>query len=147
MEKIVKVIGALCMCGYITALLVQFVPVNKTEKSIRLVVTLYIISVSLSPISIDYDYPKPFLPEISTVQEDSEIYFNDLLKAETEKILSDRLTEKNICYTGMDVHINKQTDKLYIDSILICGADSENIEKARAALSDVLSPDRIISGD
>ncbi len=147
MDRIIKAIGVLCMCGYITGLLVQFVPVNKTEKSIRLVVTLYIISVVLSPVSFESGYEGTVIPDISTVQADSSIYVIDALETETEKILSERLQEKNICYTGLNVHINKQTDKLYIDNILIYGADSENMEKARAALSDVLSSEKIISGD
>ncbi len=147
MDNIIKAAGVLCMCGYITGLQVQFVPLNKTEKSLRLVVTLYIISAVFSPAELKFSTPEIDLPATDYIQNDADEYVINELTNQTEEILSQRLSEKNICYTDIDVHINKQTDKLYIDQIIIYGADNENMAKSKDILSDVLNKDYIISGD
>ena len=148
MDIIIRMIAVLCLCSYVMGLLIQFVPVNQTEKSIKLVVTLYLIASVFSPMEYktDYIFEKDML-SMSDIYNNSEEYVTFAIKEETERTLSRLLDEKNICYTDVDVHINKQTDKLCISQVVIYGADSDNMAAARDALTDIVTGEKIISGD
>ena len=146
MERIFEIAGRLCILGFATGIITWFIPEGKTEKILRLVVTLYIIMAlftverSNGIFSIGNDIGKYEIPVGNT-----EKYIADALAEQTKQIISEKLSEKNICYTDIDVHINKQTDKFAIDHIVVYGAD--NIEKLKEELADVLSGEKIISGD
>ncbi|MBQ8603328.1 MAG: hypothetical protein IJ410_00595 [Oscillospiraceae bacterium] len=147
MNNFFRIAGVLCLCGYVTGILTYFIPINQTEKSVRLVIILYIISVAFNQELNLPSFSGIDFPDETQISAEADSYVIEMAEENLENTVKERLSEKNISYTELDVHINKQTDKLFIDKIYIYGADNINIEKAKSALSDILSQESIISGD
>lgn len=149
MDGIFKAIGTLCIIAYITGLVSNMVEINHTQKAIRLVCAIYIIS------SLVIYNPKNEYREIDTV-----IYYDetsiqndtfDYIIQKTEKNIEDdikKALDKNfISYTGVKVHIYKQSEGIDISDITVYGVSDENQNLALQSIGNITSEEKIIFGD
>ena len=147
MNGLLKAAGVLCLCGYITGIVTNLIPLNQMEKSVRLVTVLYIISVVFSQ-KIEYSkFLYVDLNDRETISQSADTYVIEMAEAELENNIAEILNEKNIAYSEVSVHINKQTDKIQIDKVYIYGSDSDNYRNAKAVLSDILPQECIVQGE
>ncbi len=145
MDVLLKSIGMLCTLGYVTGLLINLTPANHTQKAIRLVAVLYILSSVLYPlqsISLDFEYLDTENYDIKT---DAQDYVIEQSAYKIKNIILQRLNEKNISYTDIIVHINKQNDGLQISGISLYGIAEK--EQTANLLQDITTADKINFGD
>ncbi|MBR5520794.1 MAG: hypothetical protein IKU54_02250 [Oscillospiraceae bacterium] len=147
MDNILKTVGILCLCGYITGIFTDIIPMGKNEKSVRLVIVLYlIITIFDSDINfpgIDFGYEKNIIP--NSPYEES--YVIDKAKEKIEAQIIERLNQESICYSNIELHINKSEDGFYIDQLYLWGVDSEKLNYAKGILGDIIPAESIVSGD
>jgi len=144
MESLYRTIGLLCITGYITGILSEFIPSGYTRKAIRLTVVIYIITSLFIPLE---DFTGLYNFQYNDTEDYSvyaENYVIEKAAEELERTISRSLTDKNISYNQIDVHIHKQSEGLQIESIYIYGVD--NIQKPYVE-SILASYDNLIFGD
>ena len=98
MELLYKFIGVLCLTGYISGVLSEFIPAEYTRKTIRLTVAIYIISNFFILFGNSYN-----LLEIQNVDSEdysieAENYVIESSENELEKFIAQRLKSKKISY-------------------------------------------------
>ena len=148
MESIFKIIGTLCLCGYITGLLMNFTTVTYTQKAVRLVCALYIITTVIMPIgTADFDFSAEEFAEKSALQQQAEEYVLSTAEDNMENDIKNLLDVKNISYTQLNVHINKQKDSLAVGSVEIYGINTSDRQKVIQLLENTVSQDKILFGD
>ncbi len=148
MEQIAKSIGVLCAIGYIIGLLTNFTTTSHTKKAIRLVCVLYIISAVLAPLTggnLNLSYKAS--TDNTVVSSDTDEYIISMAENKMEEIIHQRLIEKNISYTRLSVHINKQTEGLITDEITLHGIPETEKHKVRILLNDIITEDKIKFGE
>ena len=143
MENLYRSAGVLCIIGYISGLMLNLVNTTQTQKAIRLVTALYIISVTFT----GFDYVEPLkFAEIEDVVVKREAADEEIINYAAEYLCNDienLLYEKNIDYDDVTVHINKQTGKAEISEITIYGAENESKDEILFLLSDTYKQDII----
>ena len=146
MENILKATSTLCILAYITGLVSNMVNINHTQKSIRLVCALYIIS-SLTFNKPSYNSDYNYFPEIenTTIKNDAVEFVISETENSMETSIKNELTSKNISYTDVVVHIHKQSDRLEIQDICIYGTNEYDKNDAINLLS--IYTDNIIFGE
>ena len=149
MNTIFKAIGTLCIIAYITGLVSNMVEINHTQKAIRLVCAIYIIS------SLFIYSPKNEYREIDTtidynqssVQNDTFDYIIQKTEKTVEDDIKKALDENFISYTDVKVHIYKQSEGIDISDITIYGVSDEDQNLALQSIGNVTSEEKIIFGD
>ena len=129
METLQKIIGILCITGYVTGLLSEFIPAAYVNKAIRLTVALYIISNAIIPLNNLFDIFEISITESVAYSDEVEIFIIENTEKELEKKISQELDNKNISYYDVDVNIHKQSESLQIEKINVYGiADNQKAE-------------------
>lgn len=148
MDSIYRMIGTLCICGYITGLLMNFTTTNHTQKAIRLTAALYIITAIMAPVeNFDFDIETENLTDITFLQKQSEDFVISAAATEIEKEIAERFTEKNISYKAVSVHIHKQNENLSVEQIDIKGIRNSDKQLIYSLLEDIAEQDKIIFGE
>ncbi len=144
MEFLFKIIGSLCITAYILGLLANMVNVNYTQKAIRLTFALFLITNIFVPLkSIDFavwNFDIDNNTDTVNAQEYVIYQASEVLK---EKIKTE-LNSQNIAYSDVYVHINEETDGIYVDYIKITGTDVDE----QKYIADIFENEgKIIFGD
>ncbi len=136
--NIIKFIGTLSVIGYILGILYNFVDFSYTQKAIRLTAALYIITALISPLEYsDFNIDIDSLQlEVYSRQESVEFVLESAA-AQLEQKIKNILDEKNIAYTDISVHINKQSEKISVDYIEIYGVLPGDKKLISGYLSDI----------
>ena len=144
MSAIYKIVGSICITTYILGLVANLVDLNYTQKAVKLVFTLYFLMVILIPLKdVDFDIGE-MIYEIQNVQTNSENYIISSTIQRIENDVKQALDKENISYSDVYVHIDKQSDGIYLDYIKICGANEGNYSDIRNVIG---SQGKIIFGE
>ena len=150
MEQIAKTVGILCVSVIAADIFCNTGYFPATEKIIKFVVAVYIILTGFKTVnSIDIK-PDFKLPEYQyTYEYQSE--FNYAVIAETEKItegmIIKKLSEKNISYNHVSVHILEQNDILFTDTIVI-GCEDRYVSTVKECIEEFITEDtKLIIGE
>lgn len=139
MQQVAAVVGTLCMATFVMGLLYEVGSFDKTAKTIKYVIAIYITVTVIK--GFDIDEIKTEIPEI--LQNTSEYTYNENFEKEVlrntelgvETTIKNRLDEKNISYNQVSVHILEQNGNLtageitvkcediYRDAVLECISD------------------------
>lgn len=136
MELLYKFIGVLCLTGYISGVLSEFIPAEYTRKTIRLTVAIYIISNFFILFGNSYNLIKIQNVDSEDYSIEAENYVIESSEKELEKFIAQTLKSKKISYNRIEVHIHKQSEGLQIDSINIYGVDDTQKNMVKELLSD-----------
>ena len=145
MNSIFKITGSLCTMVYILGLLCNLTDITYTQKTIRLTIAVYIIVSVLIPMkNMDFDFKFSENINLADVNADIEEYV--VLHAETNlrQSIINELDNKKISYSDVLVHINKQSNSVYVDSIEFYGI-SDNDKHLISQLFE--NEGKIIYGD
>ena len=121
MEQITRIAGVICISVMIMGILYEMGAFPATEKAIRFVIAIYIMltvftTVSDTKLQLDYGrYRRETDTQHSTQQLTQQLA--QQTGTELEKIIENRLKQKNISYNSISVHILEQNGVLYADSI------------------------------
>ena len=127
MDTVLKFTGSLCTTVYILGLLFNLTDISYTQKTIRLTIAVYIIVNILMPLKnleLNFD----FTDSISdfTIEISAEDYVISQAERNMKQSIISQLNDKNISYSDISVHINKQSNSVYIDNIVFYGlADND----------------------
>ncbi len=133
--------------GYIMGLVMNMVPMNSLQKSIRLAGALYIITAVFVPLSdIQFDFSIPDRQRDS-VRQSRYSYIVDRAREEIEFRVCVRLDEKNISYESVRVHIHEQSDTIYLQSVNIAGVPEADRSRVVSALEEIAEKEKIVFGD
>ncbi len=149
MNTILKAIGALCIMAYITGLVSNMVEINQTQKAIRLVCTIYIIS------SLVVRIPNTKYLEVNnmlnysneSVSDNTFDYIIDKTEKIVENDIEKVLDENFISYTNVNVHIHKQSEGIDISDVTIYGVSDKDQSLVLQIISSVTNEEKIIFGD
>ncbi len=124
MEIVFKIVGSLCTTAYILGLLCNIVNFNYTQKAIRLTFALFLITNVFTPLNkFDFNISELNIP----IEEyNAESYVLENAAAIIEEKIYAQLDSKDIDYSDIDVHINKEIDKVYVEYIKIAGVSVDN---------------------
>ncbi|MBR5806501.1 MAG: hypothetical protein IKY30_06995 [Oscillospiraceae bacterium] len=136
MELLYKFIGVLCLTGYISGVLGEFIPAEYTRKTIRLTVAIYIISNFFILFGNSYNLLKIQNVDSEDYSIEAENYVIESSEKELGKFIAQTLKSKKISYNRIEVHIHKQSEGLHIDSINIYGVDNTQKNMVKELLSD-----------
>ena len=136
MELLYKFIGVLCLTGYISGVLSEFIPAEYTRKTIRLTVAIYIISNFFILFGNSYNLLKIQNVDSEDYSIEAENYVIESSEKELGKFIAQTLKSKKISYNRIEVHIHKQSEGLHIDSINIYGVDNTQKNMVKELLSD-----------
>lgn len=151
MEQIAKTAGILCLLVVSMDLLCNIGSFPATQKVIRFVIAIHIV---LSGFNIadnnDTQLYFSLQPEY-TGSYDYKQEFEDTVIKETEKITKDmitvKLSEKNIAYNYIDVHILEQNDILFADEIVI-QCDNDKSSDVKECIKEYITEDtKLIIGE
>lgn len=127
MDTVFKFTGSLCTTVYILGLLFNLTDISYTQKTIRLTIAVYIIVNILMPLKnleLNFD----FTDSISdfTIEISAEDYVISQAERNMKQSIISQLNDKNISYSDISVHINKQSNSVYVDNIVFYGlADND----------------------
>lgn len=149
MNEIIKNLGTVCIIAYVTGIVANISGSTQVKKTVSLILALYILLAVLAPatkqkITFDYNLSE-YVPTQVTSERDE--YVLQAAKENLELFIKEKLSEKNISYTALSVHINKQDEKISVDSVSIYGLRSRDIQVAKEIISSVLPDSRLITGD
>ncbi|MBR2028914.1 MAG: hypothetical protein IKA10_08025 [Oscillospiraceae bacterium] len=140
MEKTAYITGILCIAVFIMGLFYQLGGFEKTERIIRFVTAVCIVSMLFNSIR-DFE----LTPFIQGIQNETEQYnFEDSFyssvisetQAELEDIIKKRLSEKNISYNSVEVHILEQNGNLTAGEIIV-SCDKKYADTVYGCISDI----------
>ena len=120
-------IGKFCILVYLLGMLLSVTGSPLTQKSLRLLLVLYIIAVILNSFrttswQIDMSLNKITEGENFT----SSDYIIPAVQQEIEDAIKNQLDEKNISYKDVNVHIIEQKEYIKIDEIVFYGISDNN---------------------
>ncbi len=147
MESVFKSVGILCICGYVSGILLNISSYNPTEKAIRLVAALYIITTIVSPIK-HISFNDSFINNFSEYTEKNDIAQFVIQEAvySLENTTREKLDRKNISYSSVKVHIHEQGNSLNLDKIEIIGTNRRQHSQIYELLEDTVTADKINLG-
>ena len=134
MNTVYKIVGSICITTYVLGLVTNLVDLNYTQKAVKLTFALYFLTVVLIPlkdIDVNFDEIKY---ATQNVQNNAEDYVIHSSEQRLENCVKQILDKENISYSDVNVHINEQSDGIYLDYIKIYGVN----EKSRAKVEDIL---------
>jgi len=151
MEKIVNSIGALCISVFIMGMLYQLGAFEKTAKTIKFVIAIYIVLTVINSFeNLNFNLQNTDFTTQYYQQDINRDFQNEIIKEtarELENVIKNRLEEKNIAYNSVEVHILEQNGNLTADKIFI---ECENIyaQDIERCISDIADETtKIIIGD
>ncbi len=123
MAGIAKTVGVLCISVVAMRILYDLGNFKATEKTLKFVISLYIIATvfnSLKTTKLEFDIDVG--SENQTYYHNSEVIKNEII-SQTEKELTElikkRMSEKNISYNSISLHILEQNGSIVVDRIYI----------------------------
>lgn len=144
MEQLSQIIVILCKTVIAMGILYNLGCFPATEKVVKFIIAVYIIYATLNTVDKQIPVSKPYISNIEYSQYQYSEELNDIIVQETqnniENIIKQRLTEKNISYNWVYVHILEQNNLLTADSINICCSNSD-IAAAEDCIKDFITKD------
>ena len=146
-SMILKSVGAFFILCYVLGVVTTGLSLNKTEKALRIVCSLYIIftclttgenlkNTNMSLIETDLYSADLRQSDITNMAEEN-------LKTKIEKILN----ENSLSYNSVRVHIFKQNEEMKIGEVIIGGANGAEKEIIESCISPVIDDGVLIFED
>ena len=138
MDNIIKFIGTVSVLTYIMGILYSLVDFKYTHKAIRLVTSLCIITGLLytfrqTELNINVDaFSQNYYSEDDAVD-----FITEQAAERLEQQIKNILSEKNISYSDVYVHINKQSESISVDCIEIYGVLAENHKYVKEYIGNI----------
>ena len=146
-SMVLKSVGAFFILCYVLGVVTTGLSLNKTEKALRIVCSLYIIFTCLTTgenLKITNMYlPTTDLYSVDLRQSDITNMAEENLKTKIEKILN----ENSLSYNSVQVHIFKQNEEMKIGEVIIGGANGAEKEIIESCISPVIDDGVLIFED
>ena len=144
---ILKSVGAFFILCYVLGVVTTGLSLNKTEKALRIVCSLYIIFTCLTTgenlKNTNMSLPATDLYSADLRQSDITNMAEENLKTKIEKILN----ENSLSYNSVRVHIFKQNEEMKIGEVIIGGANVAEKEIIESCISPVIDDGVLIFED
>ena len=144
---VLKSVGAFFILCYVLGVVTTGLSLNKTEKALRIVCSLYIIFTCLTTgenLKItNMSLPATDLYSVDLRQSDITNMAEENLKTKIEKILN----ENSLSYNSVRVHIFKQNEEMKIGEVIIGGANVAEKEIIESCISPVIDDGVLIFED
>lgn len=146
-NMILKSVGAFFILCYVLGVVTTGLSLNKTEKALRIVCSLYIIFTCLTTgenlKNTNMSLPATDLYSADLRQSDITNMAEENLKTKIEKILN----ENSLSYNSVRVHIFKQNEEMKIGEVIIGGANVAEKEIIESCISPVIDDGVLIFED
>lgn len=146
-SMVLKSVGAFFILCYVLGVVTTGLSLNKTEKALRIVCSLYIIFTCLTTgenLKItNMSLPETDLYSFDLRQSDITNMAEENLKTKIEKILN----ENSLSYNSVRVHIFKQNEEMKIGEVIIGGANEAEKEIIESCISPVIDDGVLIFED
>lgn len=146
-SMVLKSVGAFFILCYVLGVVTTGLSLNKTEKALRIVCSLYIIFTCLTTgenLKItNMSLPATDLYSVDLRQSDITNMAEENLKTKIEKILN----ENSLSYNSVRVHIFKQNEEMKIGEVIIGGANVAEKEIIESCISPVIDDGVLIFED
>ncbi len=146
-SMVLKSIGAFFILCYVLGVVTTGLSLNKTEKALRIVCSLYIIFTCLTTgenlKNTNMSLPATDLYSADLRQSDITNMAEENLKTKIEKILN----ENSLSYNSVRVHIFKQNEEMKIGEVIIGGANEAEKEIIESCISPVIDDGVLIFED
>ena len=146
-SMILKSVGAFFILCYVLGVVTTGLSLNKTEKALRIVCSLYIIFTCLTTgeklKNTNMSLPATDLYSVDLRQSDITNMAEENLKTKIEKILN----ENSLSYNSVRVHIFKQNEEMKIGEVIIGGANEAEKEIIESCISPVIDDGVLIFED
>ena len=146
-SMILKSVGAFFILCYVLGVVTTGLSLNKTEKALRIVCSLYIIFTCLTTgenlKNTNMSLPATDLYSADLRQSDITNMAEENLKTKIEKILN----ENSLSYNSVQVHIFKQNEEMKIGEVIIGGANVAEKEIIESCISPVIDDGVLIFED
>ena len=146
-SMVLKSVGAFFILCYVLGVVTTGLSLNKTEKALRIVCSLYIIFTCLTTgenlKNTNISLPATDLYSVDLRQSDITNMAEENLKTKIEKIL----TENSLSYNSVRVHIFKQNEEMKIGEVIIGGANEAEKEIIESCISPVIDDGVLIFED
>ncbi|MBE6877617.1 MAG: hypothetical protein E7488_00405 [Ruminococcaceae bacterium] len=142
MEQIAKITGVVCISAFSMGVLYNIGHFPSVERGIKFVIAIYIILTCMKSAG-NIDMKSEFLPVkpyLATEEYAAEL--NNTVVEETqrksEEIIKQRLSEKNISYNRVSVHILEQNGLLTAEKIIV-SCDDKDVAAAEECIEDFIT--------
>lgn len=146
-SMILKSVGAFFILCYVLGVVTTGLSLNKTEKALRIVCSLYIIFTCLTTgenlKNTNMSLPATDFYSVDLRQSDITNMAEENLKTKIEKILN----ENSLSYNSVQVHIFKQNEEMKIGEVIIGGANVAEKEIIESCISPVIDDGVLIFED
>ena len=146
-SMVLKSVGAFFILCYVLGVVTTGLSLNKTEKALRIVCSLYIIFTCLTTgenlKNTNMSLPATDLYSADLRQSDITNMAEENLKTKIEKILN----ENSLSYNSVQVHIFKQNEQMKIGEVIIGGANVAEKEIIESCISPVIDDGVLIFED
>lgn len=146
-SMVLKSVGAFFILCYVLGVVTTGLSLNKTEKALRIVCSLYIIFTCLTTgenlKNTNMSLPATDLYSADLRQSDITNMAEENLKTKIEKILN----ENSLSYNSVRVHIFKQNEEMKIGEVIIGGANEAEKEIIESCISPVIDDGVLIFED
>ena len=146
-SMVLKSVGAFFILCYVLGVVTTVLNLNKTEKALRIVCSLYIIFTCLTTgenlKNTNMSLPATDLYSVDLRQSDITNMAEENLKTKIEKILN----ENSLSYNSVRVHIFKQNEEMKIGEVIIGGANEAEKEIIESCISPVIDDGVLIFED
>lgn len=144
---VLKSVGAFFILCYVLGVVTTGLSLNKTEKALRIVCSLYIIFTCLTTgenlKNTNMSLLETDLYSVDLRQSDITNMAEENLKTKIEKILN----ENSLSYNSVRVHIFKQNEEMKIGEVIIGGANEAEKEIIESCISPVIDDGVLIFED
>ena len=144
MEHLSDIIVTLCKIVIATGMLYSLGCFPATEKVVKFVIAVYIVYAALNTLNMPAELPVFSISDYKHSDLRNSEDFNVLIVQETqiriENLIKQRLTEKNISYKSVSVHILEQNNLLTTQSVVIRCSNAD-IAAVRDCIKDLTTED------
>ena len=141
-SMILKSVGAFFILCYVLGVVTTGLSLNKTEKALRIVCSLYIIFTCLTT-GENLKNTNMSLPA-------TDLYSADLRQSDITNMAEENLkilNENSLSYNSVQVHIFKQNEEMKIGEVIIGGANVAEKEIIESCISPVIDDGVLIFED
>ena len=146
-SMILKSVGAFFILCYVLGVVTTGLSLNKTEKALRIVCSLYIIFTCLTTgenlKNTNMSLPATDFYSVDLRQSDITNMAEENLKTKIEKILN----ENSLSYNSVLVNIFKQNEEMKIGEVIIGGDNGAEKEIIESCISPVIDDGVLIFED
>ena len=151
MEHISTVTGVVCVSVFAVSVLYSFGCFSATEKVVKFVISLYLLTVFIKSITDTRFEFKTNFNGLTAYSGSYTIDFTDIVLEETEtnleQTIKQRLDEKNISYKQISVHILEENEYLTADKIIV-QCSEKDVGAVRECIKDMISDNtQVITGE